>query len=185
MKLPKQALITITTAATIAPIALIAAVAAFYHPAPPSPSAVTVKGASTTVRDSTTSTSTVHPSAPAEATSTTDSTTAPDRATSAHSAPANTNTVSDTSQTPSGESAPAVVAVSATLSDWSAPVPAPSITKPDGTEITYTVSYQYCVWTYSDGSTQKLVYATRHIPGPGGIFSYNDPAYDCTVATAP
>jgi hypothetical protein len=81
--------------------------------------------------------------------------------------------------TPPASGTSAVVAVSASLSDWTAPV---SDTRPNSVP-GGTVQYRYCTWTYSEGSTkQKLYQDWYHWPG---VSSMADPTYDCTVANAP
>jgi cytoskeletal protein RodZ len=110
--------------------------------------------------------------------------------TSSSSAPANTTPPAD--PTPA---APAVTAVSAAVTGWSDPQPTdskfglgcPDLSRcPSGyTPSPTVVSYRYCIWTYSDGSTRQQEYETKYSTVSGDMSVVDDPALDCTVANAP
>jgi len=87
--------------------------------------------------------------------------------------------------TPPADPPAPVVAVSAAVSDWSDPVPTDSRFGIGTNPLPTVVRYRYCLWTYSDGSTQKRTYAAKYSTVSGGMSYLDDPTYDCTVATAP
>lgn len=162
MHILKSALIT---AATVTPLVVIG-LAAEHLPAQPSKALSFHPSGLTTQSDESGST----PSAgSSEAPAVQDQSTP--------SAPANNQIQAPAQQ--EADQQPAVTAVDTETSDWSAPIPNPNPNAtPNGTE-----QYKYCVYTYSDGSTQQRVYQTKD--SWPGITSVTDPGFDCTVATAP
>jgi hypothetical protein len=47
-----------------------------------------------------------------------------------------------------------------------------------------TIQYRYCVYGYSDGSTQQREYGSK-TTFSGGVAALEDPSFDCTIASAP
>lgn len=78
-----------------------------------------------------------------------------------------------------------MTAVSAHVSGWSDPQPTDSKFSIGQDPLPTIVQYRYCLWTYSDGSTQQQVYQTKYSTTSGNDGMMADPAYDCTVDNAP
>jgi hypothetical protein len=76
-------------------------------------------------------------------------------------------------------------ATDATATAWSDPVTTDSRFGTKSGPLPTVVSYHSCIWTYSDGSTQQQIYATKYATVSGGMSSLVDPTYDCLIATAP
>jgi len=110
---------------------------------------------------------------------------------------ASTDSTSTTDQTQTQDDpAPPVTAVSATMSDWTDPVPyTPSPFREintvtgQATVFPATVSYEYCTYTYSDGSTQQVLAGTSYAQAPGSSDTESMTAGNigaaCTLANAP
>lgn len=114
--------------------------------------------------------------APVRVTQTTDST-------ALSTSPASDTTTGSAPVAPQSNTAPAATAVSAELGDWSDPAPAGD-GQPQGT----TVQYVYCIWGYSDGSSQQAISKTlytypRH--GSATVTAEQFGDVTCDVAHAP
>jgi hypothetical protein len=172
MTLPKQPLITLS--ATVSAILVGLILGSHLITAKPT---VTLHPSSITI---------LSDPAPADPV-TTDPTTPPADSTQP-AAPANTqttNTSTQTDTTPPPDTPATVVAVSATVTDWGNPEPTTSLWSVDGTPLPTVVQHRYCVWTYSDDSTQQQLYASKYSTVNGTASTIVDPTFDCTVATAP
>lgn len=179
---------TISISIAAVATAFVCGIAVTSHQQTVAPFLGSYKAASTTTTDPSTTTAQVSTTAPT-------STTTPSTTTTAPSTPLMTTSPSSSTSLSTGTSStqtttqPAVTAISAQVTAWSNPVPA-------ATPISATqtmVSYRYCVWTYSDGSTQQATYQTRYGTADPtasnvttiGVSSVVDPTYDCTIASAP
>jgi hypothetical protein len=110
--------------------------------------------------------------------------------------PTNTPTASNQQNAQTTVPAPAVTALGATLGDWTAPVsysPSPfkevNTTTGEVTVFPATVSYRYCVYAYSDGSTRRVTVWEQlaEVPGynPSMGLTPNQIGPDCALANAP
>ncbi|HVB24134.1 MAG TPA: hypothetical protein VNG51_19505 [Ktedonobacteraceae bacterium] len=170
-------------------LAFVGGIALTSHMNPSTPIVAFKSTADTTT---TASTDPIATPAPASPQTTTTTTTAPIAAnttpststtvtsTATSSSPSSTlSATTSTTTTPSASTTPAVTAVSATLSDWSAPVDGPGGTMIEPS----TVQSQYCIFTYSDSSTKSILHATRAVYADG-LRSEGEGAA-CTIANAP
>lgn len=135
------------------------------------------------------------PAAPSTTTTSTDPSTVSGTNTSASGTSTSGTTSTTTTTTQSDPTPPLVTAISAAISGWSAPVPTdskfglqctnPSQCQPGTTQLPTVILYRYCIWTYSDGSTQQQTYDSKYSTLSGDKVIYNESTYDCTVANAP
>ena len=170
----KRPLITLATAIPALLVGMIIA----SHPAPVSkPAAVDFRNTDLTVDD------------PAPADPKTDP--APSEPTPSEPVPTDEQTPSLSDQQPAQVNTPEVdfpdlvVATDATLTGWSDPQPTDSKFSVGTTPSPTVVQYRYCVWTYSDGSTQQQTYSTRYSNASGSLSYETGPDFDCTLSTAP
>lgn len=165
-----------------------------FHPQSFTPSAAT-----STTQDTAPMAAPDQPSVPAslstDPTSTSGSTATPGASTSTTTTSDAGSTSGTTGATQSDPTPPPVTAVSAAISGWSTPVPTDSKfglqcvnlsqCQPGTTQLPTVITSRYCIWTYSDGSTQQQVYDSKYSTLSGSQVIYNESTYDCTVANAP
>lgn len=168
---PKALSVSLTTIA----VAFIGGMAFAAHPAVPQP---VTRFKTTSAVAQGTSDPTVDPTVTLDPTTPTTTTASSTSTSSTSSTSGSTATTTDTPQAPqapASDPAPTVVAVSATVSDWSAVV-----THADGSA----EQDKYCVYTYSDDTTQQVLYENR-ISYAGGVRVLPEPLFDCTLVNAP
>src|SRR5579863_3322578 len=158
MTTPKRALFTL---GTIAPALLLGIVITSHGPlsTAPTPLDATKSSLTQTVDPAPTDDSSAPSSDATTPPAPTDQASAPtDDQSAAPSGQQQVQTDTGTDPTPPADPPAAPVATSAALSDWTAPVPG---TRPNATAGGM-VQYRYCVYTYSDGSTQEQLYQTKY-----------------------
>ncbi len=187
MSIPKRALFTI---GTIAPALLFGVVIAMHSPISAAPTPLNIaKTSLTELAEPTTPDDSLAPSDNASTTQPTDHTGTPTDARSATSdGQDQTRPDADSDPAPPTDPPASVGATDAEVTDWSDAVPTDSLFSSGGVPQPTVVNYRYCIWTYSDGSTQQQVYQTKYATAPGAaiaISSISYASFDCTVATAP
>lgn len=88
-----------------------------------------------------------------------------------------------------------IIALSAVLSDWTQPQPTDSkfglgcrdTSRCPGGYTAYPtfVQYRYCIWTYSDNSTQQKLYEDWYWSPNTSMQIIPEPLIDCTITNAP
>jgi hypothetical protein len=186
MRIPKQAFLTIGIAASTS--LLITGIA--LHRSSPKPAHLSLNKSSIIQPDKETASVAPTPTEPATLGS---STTTTQSNTNQPKPPAPSNDQTPPNNKPND--IPPITAVNATFTGWTDPQPTESkfglgcedLSKcPNGyTPFPTVVQYRYCIWTYTDGSTQQRVYQTWFHTVGGGMAIGPDSVIDCTIAAAP